>query len=78
MSQRIYQVKKLGLVEISEDGGVAVSPESSPLPEDHTPVVSYKGTVMCQSSMGGIASFTAAPYEHANAGTRVTEDIWRE
>lgn len=70
-------MKKLGLVEISADGGVAVTPQSSLLPPDHSPVVSYKGTVTCQSLSGDIASFTAAPYENANAGSRAPDDVRR-
>lgn len=70
------QVTKLGVVEISEDGGVAVSPESTPLPPQHAPVVSYKGTVTCQTQTGDIASFVAAPYEYANAGSRSPSDVW--
>lgn len=71
-----WQVTKLGLVQISEDGGVAVSPESTPLPPQHAPVVSYKGTVTCQTQTGDIASFVAAPYEYANAGSRAPSDVW--
>lgn len=71
------QVSKLGLVEISPDGGVAVSPESTPLPPDHIPVVSYRGTVTCQTRTGDIACFVAAPYQNANAGSRAPEDIRR-
>lgn len=71
------KVAKLGLVEISDDGGVAVSPESPPLPPQHAPVVSHKGTVTCQMmETGDLASFVAAPYEHANAGRRAPSDVW--
>lgn len=63
-------------MEISEDGGVAVSPESTPLPPQHAPVISYKGAVTCQTQMGDIASFIAAPYEYANAGSRAPRDVW--
>eukprot|EP00903_Cladosiphon_okamuranus_P008272 g7961.t1 len=70
------RVTKLGLVEISEDGGVALSPESTPLPPQHAPVVSYRGAVTCQMQTGDIASFVAAPYEHANAGSRAPSDVW--
>lgn len=68
---------KLGLVEVSEDGGVAVTPESTPLPPHHTPVISHKGTVTCQTQEGDIACFVAAPYEHANAGSRAPGDVRR-
>lgn len=67
---------KLGLVEISEDGGVAMSPDSTPLPPQHAPVVSHKGTITCQTQTGDIASFVAAPYEFANAGSRAPSDVW--
>ncbi|CAM9385562.1 unnamed protein product, partial [Hapterophycus canaliculatus] len=69
-------VTKLGLVEISEDGGVAVTPESSPIPPQHVAVVCHKGTVTCQTQDGNIASFVAAPYEFANAGSRAPSDVW--
>lgn len=71
------QVTEIGLVEVSADGGVAISPESSPLPPDHTPLVSYRGTVTCQTQSGDIACFTATPFEHANAGSRSLEDVRR-
>lgn len=54
-----------------------MSPESTPLPPQHAPVVSYKGTVTCQTQTGDIASFVAAPYEYANAGSRAPSDVWQ-
>lgn len=53
-----------------------MSPESTPLPPQHAPVVSHKGTITCQTETGDIASFVAAPYEHANAGSRAPSDVW--
>lgn len=53
-----------------------MSPDSTPLPPQHAPVVSHKGTITCQTQTGDIASFVAAPYEFANAGSRAPSDVW--
>lgn len=77
MKPFLQKVSKLGLVEISDDGGVTVSPESTPLPPHHAPVVSHKGTVTCQMTQNGdLASFVATPYEYANAGRRAPSNVW--
>ncbi|CAM9486784.1 unnamed protein product, partial [Phaeothamnion confervicola] len=57
-------VHKLGPVEVLEDGGVVIKPESGAIPAGHTPIVSCAGQITTQIESGQLGNFVALPYEH--------------